>query len=565
MTTGKAFCNMKHVIMLVSGMSMLVAAADFPVAEKTGRAIQSAIDAAAAAGGGRVVLGAGEYPSGTLTLRSNVELHLEKGAVVVGSTNHTDYTHVPVRASRLGLSLIRAWNAENISITGEGAFDMRGELYFDKNRKWLDGNSRFYHPKPIRPKMVTLYRCKGVRFNGTSFLNAPSWTMHIKFCEDIDFRGIKVLNDLKFINADGIDFDGCRRVRLADSDFLTGDDSIIMRSILEKGSGEKAVMEDVVVENCRLESACQGVRIGCPSDDTIRNIHFRNITLKGFNGISFDYPVVYLSTSDEGYVNVHDVSFENVTGDLENLAVRICCGAGTKIRGIRDIAFRNFNVNSARPLLFHGNVYSRIERISRENFTHNGKRLPDGEFAVDCTSTNALRRTQPGEYNYKPPEPYVPLKYVTVESADPAAIQKAVDEVGANETGGRVTVMRGIGGAGRVELRSNVEVRLESGVVAKAAFVAKGAKNIAITGPGTLNHLGCDGRIVDFADCTVVRIDGIRMLCAPEGSAQIEGCDDVEVDGVDVRDAAGKAGTVRFAGCGRVRAGNCSFPPVHMN
>ncbi len=552
--------NSRWLLFLTAGLATFAAGAiDFPVEGKTGKAIQCAIDAAAAAGGGRVVVAPGEYPSGTLTLKSNVELHLEKGAVVVGSTNRADYSGVPVKAARLGTALICAWNAENISITGEGAFDMRGELYFDKTKKWQGKISRFYQPKAWRTKMLAFYRCKNVRFRDTSFLNAPSWTMHIKFCENLDFRRIKVINDLKFINADGIDFDSCRHVYVDDSDFLTGDDCIIMRAIREKGSNEKAIIEDVLVENCRLESACQCVRVGCPSDDTIRNVRFRNITMKGHNGINFDYPALYLSPSHEGLMDIHDVTFENVTGELGYIAVRINCAPGVKIRGVRDVMFRNFDVKSAKPLVFLGNFYSKIERIRRENFTLNGERLPDGEFVAECTSLKPLRRQKPGEYNYKPPVPYVPPKYVNVESADVTAIQKAVDEVAANETGGRVTVMRGECGSGRIELHSNVEVRLEKGVVVKAAFVAKGAKNIALTGPGTLDHREGDGRALDFADCTCVRLDGLTILCNGKDVAKIEKCDDVAADGIVVRDAAGRAGRIDFVGCGMVRTGNCNF------
>ena len=553
--------NLRFLLLLVAGVVALAAyAVDFPVTGKTGKDIQTAIDAAATAGGGRVVVGPGAYPSGTLTLKSNVELHLQKGAVVVGSTNRMDYGGVPLKeAGRLGVALIRAWNAENFSITGEGAFDMRGELYFDKTKKWRGTHSRFYEPIARRYKMLVFYKCRNVRFRDASFLNAPSWTMHIRFCEDLDFQRIKVINDLKFINADGIDFDSCRRVHVADSDFLTGDDSIIMRSIQYKESKEKSLMEDVLVENCRLESACQCVRIGCPSDDAIRNIRFRNITMKGHNGINFDYPALYLSPSHEGSMDVHDVVFENVTGTLTHVAVQIHCAPGVKIRGVRDVLFRNFDVKSAKPLVFVGNFYSKIERIRRENFTLNGERLPDGEFVADCTSVKPLRRQKPGEYNYKPPVPYVPPKYVTAESADAAAIQKAVDEVAANETGGRVTVMRGEGGPGKVELRSNVEVRLEKGVVVKAAFLAKGAKNVALTGPGTLDHLEGEDRVLDFTACNGVRVDGLTLRCTAKGAAKIENCDDVAVDGIIVRDAAGKAGRFSLVGCRDIRTGNCDF------
>lgn len=558
--------TMKNMLLALSAATAAIAtAADFPVTGKDGKAIQAAIDAAAAAGGGRVVVKAGEYSSGTLTLKSNVELHLAKGALVIGTTNKEDYASVPFRAARIGGALIRAWNAENISITGEGVFDMRGELYFDKTRPWRGRLTRFYDPKQPRFIMVGFYRCKNIRFRDASFLNCPNWTMHIKYCEDIDFRRIKVKNHLKFINADGIDFNGCRRVYLADSDFLTGDDSVVMRAIRESGSKEKAVMEDALVENCRLKSGCQCIRVGCPSDDTIRNIRFRNITMAGWNGVVFDYPAVYLSQTDEGYMNIHDMTFENFTGELSSIALRIKCNPGVKIRGVRDVTFRNFDVKSPDPVSLIGNIYSPIERIRHENFTFNGEKLPDGEFIADCSDTNALRRTKPGEYNYKKPVGYVPQVYVTAESADPAAIQRAVDKVAENKTGGRVLVLSGTGGAGTVELRSNVEVRLAKGVTLGAKFVAKDAVNIAVTGPGTLDYLKGEGRAIDFSGCRTVRIDGIMVLCAPGGAPEVARCHDVEVDGVTVRDASGKTLAVTFPDCGRVRSANCGFPAVNKD
>jgi len=128
-----------------------------------------------------------------------------------------------------------------------------------------------------------------------------------------------------------------------------------------------------------------------------------------------------------------------------------------------------------------------------------------------------------------------------------------------------VTVAGCEGGAGRVELRSNVEVRLEKGVVSKAEFFAKGARNIALTGPGTLDRRGGGGRAVDLSGCKTVRLDGLTILCTPDTSVRVEKCDDVAVDGIDLRNASGTAMKIDFPGCGRVRAANCSFPAVVLD
>ena len=529
---------MKRILAVLAILAVNAAAAKtVTVAEKTGKAIQAAIDEVAKSGGGKVIVPAGVYPSRTLYLRSRVELHLEKDAIVRGGTNSSDYARFPSKVAKMGRSLLQAWDAEDIALTGEGAFEIPGLAFFDTEKRRFE---RFYLPRSGRPEMVLFHRCRNVTFRDVSFLRSPSWTMRLRLCENLDFRRIKVLNDHKFINADGIDFDGCRHVRLSDSDFLTGDDSIIMRAIREKGQTEKIVMEDAVIENCRLDSACQCIRIGCPSDDTIRDIHFRGLTMKGYNGVNFDYPAVYLSRTDEGYVDVRDITFENVSGELDGCAVRIACASGVKIRGVRDVLFRNFDVKSKKPLDFRGNVYSPVERIRRENFTLNGERLADGEFVADCTSAKPLRRTKKGEYNYKEPVPYVPPKFVAVAERTGAAIQKAIDEVAANETGGCVQVPAGDYPSGTIRLKSRVEVRLAKGarLVGEVLRVtAEDATDVALTGAGAL--AGGTGRIVELVRCRGVRLDGFTVVGAPKGWLSVRDCDDVSAAGVQVsgRDA----------------------------
>ena len=550
-------------VMAMCSVAARAVAQDCPVAENTGAAIQAAIDAAGAAGGGRVVVPPGTYPSGTLTLRSHVELHLEKGAVVLGSTNRADFTRIPLElGAGMTHSLVRAWDAENIAITGEGVLDAQGESYFEK-RPWHGTDRAFFHPKSGRPIMVAFFRCKGVRFRDVSFLNSASWTMHIKFCEDLDFARIKVLNDLRFINADGIDFDGCRHIRLKDSDFLTGDDSVIARAIRPNGSKEKVVLEDMVVENCRFESGCQCVRMGCPSDDTIRDVHFRNITMKGRRGVRFNYPVSYLSPSDEGLMSIHDVSFENVTGEVRDRMIQIDCAPGVKIRCVADVLFRNWDVKSGEPLEFVGNAWSKIERIRRENFTLNGERLPDGEFVADCTNAQPLRRFPPGHRHYRPAEPYVPLKYLTVADGGTAAIQAAVDEVAANATGGRVTAEAGAYAGAAVRLRTNVELRLEKGAVLKAPVIAEDVADAALAGPGTVSvATGKAGPLARFVRCRRLRLDGVTFLGAVGREPVAESCDDVQADGLSVyADTERKIpAAFAFSSCMGVRVANSSFP-----
>lgn len=376
----------------------------FVPAEKTGAAIQRAIDAAFAAGGGRVVVGPGDWSSGSLRLRSNVELHLEKGARIIGGTKSEDYFSFPeevcaIRPENSSRVFVYAWDEHDIAITGEGTIDGQGPLFFDHSTRQFQ---RFWAKPPCeRPRMVQFVRCRGVRLQGTTFLDSPGWTMLIRLCENIDVDGIKVRANQMIINSDGIDFDGCRRVRVRNSDFVTGDDCLIMRAMREAGCDDRIVCEDVLVENCRLNSACQCIRMGCPSDDTIRNVTFRNIRTAGYNGIYFNYPVGYLRPDDEGYIDISDIRFENFTGTSDGSAIQIDVGAGIRLRSVRDIVFRNFDVTTRKPLRFVGNIHTKFERVRFENVTVNGVRQADGEVPGDYSEAGPLVRRKTESWETK--------------------------------------------------------------------------------------------------------------------------------------------------------------------
>ena len=372
-------------------------AKDVVVEGRDGAAIQRAIDAVAAAGGGRVTVPAGEYPSGSLRLRSHVELRIEKGAVVRGGTKSEDYFSFPtsvcsVRPENSARVFLYAWDEEDVAITGEGLVDGQGPAFFGPETR-IPGRPFWAKPACERPRMVQLVNCRNVRLRGVTFKDSPGWTMLIRCCRNVDVEAVRVEADQRMINSDGIDFDGCRGVRVRNSDFRTGDDCLIMRAMREVGSDAQIVCEDVVCEDCRLNSACQCIRMGCPSDDTIRNVTFRNIRMTGRNGIYFNNPARYLRATDEGYLDVSDVRFENFAGELSDSAIQIDVEPGIRLRSVRDILFKDFDVKSARPLRFVGNVHTKFERVRFENVTVNGVRQPDGEAKGDFSEAGPLVRT----------------------------------------------------------------------------------------------------------------------------------------------------------------------------
>ena len=370
---------------------------DFPVSGD-GAAIQAAIDQAAQTGGGRVVVAPGDHPCASLRLRSHVTLHLEKGARLVGSTKPEDYFSFPedvcgVKPESSARVFVYAWDETDIAITGEGTVDGQGPAFFDHSSRQY---GRFWaKPAFPRPRMVQFVRCRDVTLKNATFLDSPGWTMLIRLCQNIQVAGIRVVSNPMIINSDGIDFDGCRHVRVNNCDFSTGDDCLILRAMRDPNKpGDKVVCEDVRVDNCRLRSACQCIRIGCPSDDTIRNAKFRHLTFAGNNGIYFNNPANYLRPDDEGYLDVRDILFQDITGcePLTGSAIQMDVGPGIKLRGVRNITYRNVNLACQRPLRFVGNVHTRFERVLFDNVTINGARQADGEVKGDYSEAGPLVR-----------------------------------------------------------------------------------------------------------------------------------------------------------------------------
>lgn len=135
-----------------------------------------------------------------------------------------------------------------------------------------------------------LYEVGSIRPEGSGkvlvYAYDSHWTMFIRSCRNIEVKGITITADQKMINNDGIDFDGCSHVRVSDSHFKTSDDCIILRAMRESAD-QHVVCEDVIVSDCDLNSRCQTVRLGCPSDDIIRNALFRNFNVISAGALRF--------------------------------------------------------------------------------------------------------------------------------------------------------------------------------------------------------------------------------------------------------------------------------------
>jgi hypothetical protein len=236
-------------------------------------AIQKAIDRCAAAGGGRVVVPGGKFVSGTIFLKSNIELHLAHGALLMGSPKLTDYAPSQeaggshAEGKRDGL--IIAVNVKNVSITGFGTVDGNGEKFWDPG--FLEsGKSRPTLPRPM--PWVEFRDSSHITVRDARFQHSPSYGVAFTRSTDVHVLNISIFNDPRSPNTDGIQVNDSQRVNIRGVHIATGDDAIVLKS-------DTRDVEDVVVSDSVLTSDDTAFKYGTGSTKAIRRVTLRDSTL----------------------------------------------------------------------------------------------------------------------------------------------------------------------------------------------------------------------------------------------------------------------------------------------
>lgn len=247
------------------------------------RAIQAAIDACVANGGGTVLVPAGStYLSGSLVLGSNVDLHIERGATLQASGNWSDITErSTVSALSSGIvtdtseesgQFLTARGAVNLSISGAGTVDGGGRHYV------LEDLGAIYRMPVNRPFTVFFLDCTDVALTDTLYRDAALWTVRLTGCENVLIHAIRIDGDMKMPNADGIDLDHCRNVRISDCNIRCPDDGISLKTCDE--FPDAGPCENITVTNCVIETRSSALVVGVDALDPIRNVVFDNCVIK---------------------------------------------------------------------------------------------------------------------------------------------------------------------------------------------------------------------------------------------------------------------------------------------
>ena len=233
-------------------------------------AFARAIDACATGGGGLVVVPAGRtYLCSQIVLKSNVELHIERGARILISAEAAAYEQLPGNRRRFG---ILAYCAQNVAITGGGTIDGNGRSVIREELPHI------YRVHRRRPFTIGMVNCRHVTLQDLTIRDAAVWTVTLSGCDDVTIHNIRLYNDLKLPNNDGIDIDHCRNVRISDCHIEAGDDCICLKTHTDYGG--TGPCENVTVTGCTLMSMSCALVIGCEVGEPIRNVVFSSCVIK---------------------------------------------------------------------------------------------------------------------------------------------------------------------------------------------------------------------------------------------------------------------------------------------
>jgi polygalacturonase len=319
------------------------------------RAITNAIEEVSKKGGGKVVIPRGLWLTGPITLKSNINIFTEEGALVIFSADKNLYplieTSFEGRNTFRCISPIYGKDLENIALTGKGIFDGTGQVWRPVKKEKLTANQwktlvrsggivshdgKTWYPSIsymegqkissmnvpdkitslkdfekikdfLRPVMVSLVNCKKVLLDGPGFQNSPAWCLHPLLCEDLTIRNITVKNPWYSQNGDGIDIESCKNTVVLSSNFDVGDDAICIKSGKDAEGRKRArPTENLVIKNCIVYHGHGGVTVGSEMSGGVRNVYVFGCTFMGT-----DVGLRFKSNRGRGGI-VENMLFENI-------------------------------------------------------------------------------------------------------------------------------------------------------------------------------------------------------------------------------------------------------------
>ncbi|MEP6746881.1 MAG: glycosyl hydrolase family 28 protein [Bacteroidota bacterium] len=274
--------------------------------------IQKAIDDASAEGGGRVVVPPGNFMTGTLMLKSGVDLHVNLGGVLLGSHSTNDY-------QKSGASLISAEGQNHVSISGEGIIDGQGqELLLDIFMKLRSGELKqdslwlYKRPEAGRARVLDFKNCTDVSVTQITLKNASNWVQDYRQCNRVTINKITV-QSTTYWNNDGLDITDSKNVRITNCFINSSDDALCLKS-----ENPESSCENIYIDSCTLRSSANGLKFGTSNSGGFRNIKVRNLTI-------FDTyrSAIALESVDGGFMDNIDIQYVNAKNTGNAIFIRL--------------------------------------------------------------------------------------------------------------------------------------------------------------------------------------------------------------------------------------------------
>jgi polygalacturonase len=275
-------------------------------------AIQKAIDACASAKtGGTVEVPAGTFLVAPILLKTNVTLHLQKDATLLGSPDHDDYPVITEFREPGHQALVSAVNAENVNITGEGTIDGNGASWWHMMRGAPPSEvagSGVPARQAARPRLVVWDHCRHVSLTGVTVKNSAFWTVVPYYTDGIVIRNVRITATLPSPNTDAIDPFSSSNIVIDHVYADVGDDNVAIKSGQPNSPGPDDPSKNITITDCTFEHG-HGVSIGSEISGGVQNVHVERVTFKGT-----DQAIRIKANRDRGS-DVSNISFKDITMD----------------------------------------------------------------------------------------------------------------------------------------------------------------------------------------------------------------------------------------------------------
>jgi polygalacturonase len=399
-------------------------------------AIQAAIDACAAAGGGTVALRPGTYLCGSLFLKSHVHLQIGVGAEIVATFDESAYPVAPTRIAGIEMEwpagLVNVVGQEDVEVSGGGSIDGRGEFWWKKYWALRKG----YEPRGIRwaadydcqrVRMIVAFGSRDVTLRNLSLYRSGFWTVQVTYCDRVTVDAVKIMDNsvasgVRGASTDGVDIDSSRRVLVQGCDIDNNDDDICLKAGRDfDGLRVNRPTEYVVIRDCICRRGGGVVSIGSETSGGIRHvvayhdtgigtsegIRFKSARTRG--GVIEDILILGITLTDVRLPFTFDLdwnpafSYGSIPAAIKDypaywtvLTTPVLPPERGYVR-FRDITIADVTATGARQILTAGGMAGNpIGAVRWENVSAQGKEAGEVRSARDWTMTNVRFLTDDG-------------------------------------------------------------------------------------------------------------------------------------------------------------------------